>query len=232
MIFFLLGVILTLCIYHLIIYLGRKHDLNMLAFALLCFVISLTIFYEDILPQFIKLGELWIFITDVVSPILYLIAINFFALTIVKLKNQKIPIKISVVCNAILILIGIMCINYYLFFKNKILPLLILQISFGTYAGIFSVVGVIIIIKQKAYKETRFIISSISMLILMLGACLYLVFKSYNILGEELTTLVSERLTAGKYNYELDASGLASGVYLYRIQAGDYMEVKKMMLMK
>ena len=56
--------------------------------------------------------------------------------------------------------------------------------------------------------------------------------RIYNILGEEVATLVSEKLTAGSYTYDWDASELASGVYLYRIQAGDYVEVKKMVLMK
>jgi hypothetical protein len=56
--------------------------------------------------------------------------------------------------------------------------------------------------------------------------------KIYNILGEEVTTLVSEKLVAGKHKYEWDVIGLASGVYLYRIQAGDYVESKKMVLLQ
>jgi hypothetical protein len=56
--------------------------------------------------------------------------------------------------------------------------------------------------------------------------------KVFNILGEEVTTLVSKRLTAGSYKYDWDASSLASGVYLYRIQAGEFGEVKKMVLMR
>jgi hypothetical protein len=56
--------------------------------------------------------------------------------------------------------------------------------------------------------------------------------KVYNILGEEVATLVSERLTAGKYKYDWDASGLASGVYLYRLQAGDYIQTRKMVLLR
>jgi len=54
----------------------------------------------------------------------------------------------------------------------------------------------------------------------------------YNILGEELATLVSERLTAGKYKYDWDASSLASGVYFYQLQAGSFMETKKMLLLR
>jgi hypothetical protein len=45
--------------------------------------------------------------------------------------------------------------------------------------------------------------------------------KVFNILGEEVATLVSDRLSTGSYSYEWDASNLASGVYLYRLQAGD-----------
>ncbi len=56
--------------------------------------------------------------------------------------------------------------------------------------------------------------------------------KIFNILGEELAMLVSDRLAAGTYQYEWDASNLASGVYLYRLQASDFVETKKMVLMR
>ena len=54
----------------------------------------------------------------------------------------------------------------------------------------------------------------------------------FNILGEEVATLISGRLSAGSYSYEWDASGLASGIYLYRLQAGKYVETRKMVLMR
>ena len=60
----------------------------------------------------------------------------------------------------------------------------------------------------------------------------FVTLKIYNILGEQVATLVSEKLISGKYKYDWDAGGLASGVYLYRIQAGDYVEVKKMVLLR
>jgi hypothetical protein len=56
--------------------------------------------------------------------------------------------------------------------------------------------------------------------------------KVFNILGEEVTTLVADRLSAGSYSYEWDASNLASGVYLYRLQTGEYIETRKMILMR
>ena len=54
----------------------------------------------------------------------------------------------------------------------------------------------------------------------------------FNILGQEVTTLVTQRLSAGSYSYDWDASNPASGVYLYRLQAGDYVETRKMILMR
>ncbi len=56
--------------------------------------------------------------------------------------------------------------------------------------------------------------------------------KIFNILGEEVATLVSDRLSAGTYSYDWNASGLASGVYLYRLQADDHVETRKMVLMR
>lgn len=56
--------------------------------------------------------------------------------------------------------------------------------------------------------------------------------KIFNILGEEVAILVSDRLSAGSYSYEWDASNLASGVYLYRLEAGEFIEIKKMILMR
>jgi len=60
----------------------------------------------------------------------------------------------------------------------------------------------------------------------------FVTLKVYNILGEEMATLVSEKLAAGSYKYDWDASSLASGVYLYRIKAGAFQQIKKMVLIK
>ena len=60
----------------------------------------------------------------------------------------------------------------------------------------------------------------------------FVTLKIYNILGEEVAVLVSEKLAAGQYKYDWDAGNIASGVYFYRIQAGDYVDVKKMVFMK
>jgi flagellar hook assembly protein FlgD len=54
----------------------------------------------------------------------------------------------------------------------------------------------------------------------------------YNILGEKVTTLVSEKQNAGHHQVEWNASGFASGVYYYRIEAGEFVDVKKMVLLR
>ena len=56
--------------------------------------------------------------------------------------------------------------------------------------------------------------------------------RIFNILGHEVETLVSDRLTAGSYEYRWDAINLASGVYLYKLQSGSYVETRKMVLMR
>jgi hypothetical protein len=56
--------------------------------------------------------------------------------------------------------------------------------------------------------------------------------KVYNMLGQEIATLVNKQQTAGNYNVNFDASRLASGIYMYKIQAGSFTSTKKMMLIK
>ena len=56
--------------------------------------------------------------------------------------------------------------------------------------------------------------------------------KVYNILGKEVSTLISRKLNQGKHTYTFDGKNLASGIYYYQLEAGDYREVKKMILLK
>ncbi len=54
----------------------------------------------------------------------------------------------------------------------------------------------------------------------------------YNVLGELIKTLVDKDLKPGNYEYKLNASDLSSGVYLYRLVAGEYTETRKMILLR
>jgi len=56
--------------------------------------------------------------------------------------------------------------------------------------------------------------------------------KVYDILGREVKVLVNEIKQAGNYEIQFDASGLASGIYLYRIESGSFIQTRKMILLK
>ncbi|ACF14505.1 peptidase S8 and S53 subtilisin kexin sedolisin [Chloroherpeton thalassium ATCC 35110] len=56
--------------------------------------------------------------------------------------------------------------------------------------------------------------------------------KVFDVLGRQVATLVNERKSAGSYQVTFDASHFASGLYLYRIQAGSYVATRKMLLVK
>ncbi len=56
--------------------------------------------------------------------------------------------------------------------------------------------------------------------------------KIYNELGQEVKTLVDGFKNTGTYNIEFNASNLSSGIYFYKLQAGDFVSIKKMLLIK
>lgn len=56
--------------------------------------------------------------------------------------------------------------------------------------------------------------------------------KVYDVLGIEITTLVNEEKQAGNYTVDFDATGLPSGIYYYSLQADNFSEIRKMLLLK
>ena len=54
----------------------------------------------------------------------------------------------------------------------------------------------------------------------------------YDILGDEIAQLVNEQKPSGNYEVEFEASNIASGVYVYRLQAAEFTETKKMVLLR
>ncbi len=56
--------------------------------------------------------------------------------------------------------------------------------------------------------------------------------KIFDLLGKGVATLVNERMVAGAHTAKLDAVGLATGVYLYRLTAGKFSQTMKMVVMR
>jgi len=60
----------------------------------------------------------------------------------------------------------------------------------------------------------------------------FVILKIFNIIGQEVETLVNGKLNAGNHTYQFDGSNLTSGVYMYRIEAREFQQVRKMVLIK
>jgi hypothetical protein len=56
--------------------------------------------------------------------------------------------------------------------------------------------------------------------------------KVYNMIGQEVATLVNQTVTAGSHSATFDASGLSSGMYFYKLSAGSQVESRKMLVLK
>ena len=56
--------------------------------------------------------------------------------------------------------------------------------------------------------------------------------KVYDVLGNEIATVINKEFDPGLYNYQWDAGYLSSGVYFYRLQAGEFISKKKLLLIK
>ncbi len=54
----------------------------------------------------------------------------------------------------------------------------------------------------------------------------------YDLLGREVSVLVNERKSSGSHEVKFDGSGLASGIYFYRFQAGDFLQTKRLVVLK
>lgn len=58
------------------------------------------------------------------------------------------------------------------------------------------------------------------------------VLKVFDVLGREVATLADEYKPAGSYEVEFDGSNLSSGMYIYKLTAGGFTSVKKLILLK
>jgi hypothetical protein len=60
----------------------------------------------------------------------------------------------------------------------------------------------------------------------------HVALRVYNVLGQEVLVVLDEVKRPGRYDVRVEASALASGAYFYRMQAGDFLETRKLMLLK
>ncbi len=58
------------------------------------------------------------------------------------------------------------------------------------------------------------------------------IIEVYNIMGQHVEIVLNKHMKAGNHEVEFNAANLSSGVYMYRIEAGEFQDVKKMILLK
>jgi hypothetical protein len=63
-------------------------------------------------------------------------------------------------------------------------------------------------------------------------ASVFVTLRVFDVLGREVEILVNERQNAGKHSVQFNAFGLSSGMYFYKIEAGNYRDTKKLLLLK
>jgi len=66
----------------------------------------------------------------------------------------------------------------------------------------------------------------------VVGSDQFISLKIYDVLGNEMVSLVNRELSAGKYSVDFDASSLPSGIYFYQLKAGTFIQTKKMVYLK
>ncbi|NLT50574.1 MAG: T9SS type A sorting domain-containing protein [Ignavibacteria bacterium] len=115
------------------------------------------------------------------------------------------------------------------------------EIYLCTYAnGIFSLDETTVDVEKSEEKNKTFVLmqnypnpfNPSTMISYQLPMNNFVTLKVYNMLGQEVATLVNRQQPAGNYEVKFDASNLSSGIYLYKLQAGEFSSVKKLILMK
>jgi len=66
----------------------------------------------------------------------------------------------------------------------------------------------------------------------VVGSQQFVTLKVYDVLGNEIATLIDEEKPVGTYEVDFDGTGLPSGIYFYKLKANNYIQTKKMVLLK
>ena len=66
----------------------------------------------------------------------------------------------------------------------------------------------------------------------VVGSLQFVTMKVYDLLGREVATLVNEEKPAGEYEVDFNSANLTSGIYFYQLKAGEFIKIRKMVLMK
>ncbi|NWG28987.1 MAG: T9SS type A sorting domain-containing protein [Ignavibacteriaceae bacterium] len=66
----------------------------------------------------------------------------------------------------------------------------------------------------------------------VIGSCQFVTLKVYDVLGNEVATLVDQEQAAGSYEINFEADGFKSGIYFYTLNAGSFTQTKKLVLLK
>ncbi|MEJ5262844.1 MAG: carboxypeptidase regulatory-like domain-containing protein [Ignavibacterium sp.] len=82
------------------------------------------------------------------------------------------------------------------------------------------------------FTKIRFVIPASSLNPFSKGEGTFVTLKVYNLLGNEIATLVNDYKAAGSYEVEFNASNLSSGIYFYQLQSGSFIQTKKMLMLK
>jgi hypothetical protein len=115
------------------------------------------------------------------------------------------------------------------------------QVIVGTYGGgVYQSTAPITSVGESPSTPTRFALEQnypnpfnpTTAISYQLTAGSLVTLKVYDILGREVTTLVNEMKGPGVYSVQFDGSGMASGIYFYRLQAGEFAETRKLMLLR
>ncbi|MEJ5263419.1 MAG: T9SS type A sorting domain-containing protein, partial [Ignavibacterium sp.] len=80
--------------------------------------------------------------------------------------------------------------------------------------------------------KIRFVIPASSLNPFSKGEGTLVRLKVYDVLGNEVATLVNEEKPAGSYEVDFDGSSLSSGIYFYKLSAGSFTSVRKMLLIR